>query len=165
MSSRPSRQTLYCNSPAHHSLVQEVRKEYILVLEKMINLPLFFSINFLLNSTDCSVNTKHLYNIYTMLEQSRRCRNVVEMFCVDWVYINFTLNLPKYPISSKEKITGKNYDSLTFCHNLESASSSIFKYICCGDVHFHTHVIRAAGQGDIRGFIHHRCRRVVCVAH
>ena len=31
----------------------------------------------------CPANTKHLYNIYTMLVQ--HCINVIQMFCVCWV--------------------------------------------------------------------------------
>ena len=43
-------------------------------------------------ATHNPVNTKHLYNICTMLDQqctmldtlSRRCTNVIQMFCVRW---------------------------------------------------------------------------------
>ena len=31
------------------------------------------------------VNTKHLYNIYTMLDKRRRCIKGIQMFCVYWV--------------------------------------------------------------------------------
>ena len=38
------------------------------------------------------VNTKHLYNVYTMLDQRRRhWADVVQMFCVCWVPLNLSV--------------------------------------------------------------------------
>ena len=36
------------------------------------------------NTASLPSNAKHLYNIYTMVDQRRRCVNVIHMFCVCW---------------------------------------------------------------------------------
>ena len=56
-------------------------------------------------------NTKHLYNIYTMLGQrrrrsGRRCINVIQMFCVCWVPIQHHPDIMLYMrLFSKEHLT------------------------------------------------------------
>ena len=43
----------------------------------------------------CPANTKHLYNIHTILDQRRRrCIDAIQMFCVCWLTIKVGGDVP-----------------------------------------------------------------------
>ena len=67
---RPSRMSPRGYASVHHNKTTKVRNNE----------------NTKLRKNESPVNTKHLYNICTMLALGWRCTNVMQMFCVCWEY-------------------------------------------------------------------------------
>ena len=59
------------------------------------------------NQSNSLGNTKHLYNIYTMLDLGRRYINVIQIFCVYWERVSYWCWKTVLKTSGKKPEVGK----------------------------------------------------------